>query len=185
MENIDDTKNNQLTNTNTDLNSDSDSEEFIDIEDLIKQKGLEQLDIYQLQINFDKLVLKKIGKEHFAPDIIIKENFGPNKNMNLYSCVYTDEELFENLTCNQIFFPLVKLVINSSSNDIITYSIAVLFNNLHNLEDIDRDNITDFMLYFVYNKKNEERVHTTEIEKNINSDNIIEKLIEHANIVLE
>ncbi len=169
----------------TNLNSDSSSDEFIDIEEILERNNQKKLDIYQIQINDDKLNLKVIGKEFFAPDVIIKENFGPDKNMSLYSCVYTDEELFENLTCNQIFFPLVKLVINCSPDDITTFSIAVLFNNLHNLENISPDDITDFMLYLVYNKKNNERVHTKELEKNINSDNIIEKLIEYANIVLE
>jgi len=78
-------------NNNPELeNSNSDSDEYIDLSNIVNE-DVEH--IFQFHINFDKLILKYIGKSTYAPDIIIKENFGPNSNMFLYNCVYSQPEL--------------------------------------------------------------------------------------------
>ncbi len=167
--------------------SDKDSnseEEYINLEDVIQEQldGVEVKNIYQIQLNLEKLVIKHISQHYVSPDIIIQEDFGSENQYSLYSCVYTEEELEKNN--NTMFYPLVKLIENYKKDDtnskIIIYSIAVKFNYTFSLKsDLNKD-INDFKLFLVANEQNKENVYTKEIEKNINSSNIIEKLLEYV-----
>jgi hypothetical protein len=181
----------------TDLNSDSD--EYIDLSNIAEEEAEH---IFQFHLNFDKLILKHIGKSTHTPDIIIKENFGPNSNMFLYNCVYslTELEIYkEHMNTNNdnndynklglgLFLPIIKLIIKQeiqndvNTNDInadnvnryIVSSFAIKLN-----EDIKYNvEFTDWELYWVENINSDEYIKTLKIDKNINPSNIIEKLIE-------
>ena len=156
---------------NLDLDLDSDSDEYIDLSTNL-ELGLES--IYQFIINENKLELKYIGKFTKAPDIIIKEKFGLDSNMSLYSCVYTFDELTKTKS-DELFFPLVKLITQNKSNIVIT-CIAI---KLINIIDINK-NIEDWELYWLENKSDSEHIKMCKIEKNINSSNIVENLIGYS-----
>ena len=155
-------------------NTDSDSDEYIDINSNV-EINLE--DIYQFIINNEKLELNHIGKFSKAPDIIIKENFGKDSNMNLYSCVYTYNELM--LESNQLYFPLVKLIIKNKLN-VITTSIIIKLNKNIIINNLINNIIDEWELYWLENKSDLENIKIYKIEKNINSTNIIEKIIEYS-----
>jgi hypothetical protein len=157
-------------NFESNFDSDSDSDEYIDLSSNIETKSE---DIYQFVIDDDKLKLTHIGKFTKAPDIIIKEKFGPDSNMNLYSCVYTYDELINK--SDELFFPLVKLVVKNKSNIIIT-CIVIKLKKLVMIENF----IDEWELYWIENKFDLEHIKICKIEKNINSTNIIEKLIGYS-----
>ena len=159
---------------NIDSDSDSDSDEYIDLSYNLESKSE---DIYQFVINDDKLELKHIGKFTKAPDIIIKENFGPESNMNLFSCVYTYDELITK--SDELFFPLVKLVVKNSSNIIIT-CIAIKLTKPIVLDNLIENLIEEWDLYWLENKSDLEHIKMCKLEKNINPTNIIEKLIGYS-----
>jgi len=184
--------------TNLNLEPDSDSDEYIDlsvcVEDDLKH-------IFQFHLSNEKLIIKHIGKSTYTPDIIIMENFGPESNMFLYSCVYSQDELesskkleisneneeigitnsnsnFENSENNledfKLFFPIVKLIIKSSSDNYIITSIAVKLNQQIVLEN----EIKNWDLYWIENSSlNKEHFKTLKLEKNINPTNILENII--------
>ena len=62
-------------------------DDFIDVNDYIKET-----DIYQIQID-DKVNIKKIGKSKTTDNIIICENIGKDKNISIFSVVYSLNEL--------------------------------------------------------------------------------------------
>jgi hypothetical protein len=181
---------------NSDENTDSD--EYVDLIDMVKD---ETLDIYQFQINMDKLILKLIGKSSIPHDIIIKENFGPNSSMSLYNCIYTNEELDlfnqnetnksngENIDCSEdiltdLFFPIIKLVkvLNNIQDDNIenkqvNFVISSIAIKLKQNIVLDKE-INEWELYWVQNEKNNDNIKTLKLEKNINTENILEKLLE-------
>jgi hypothetical protein len=179
------------TNPNTDSDSDSDSDsdtdpdQYINLEEYIgSQIPEENKNIYQIQLNNDTLIIKKISEHYILPDIIIKEDFGPESQFSLYSCVYMETELEKNN--NQIYYPLIKLVekitngkeeIGQNQEQIITYSIGIKFSNQLDLKQNKIQEIKDFKVFLIANKKSKENVYTTEIPKDINQFNIIEKLI--------
>ena len=144
------------------------SEEYINIEDMINDN---KKNIYQIQINFEKIIVKKIGTSTTVPEIIIKEKFGPKKNLSLYNCVYNEDE-FKNNKNNELFFPIIKLV--KDEIEYTTYSFVIKFKNEIEFNTV----INDFELYLVSNVKNNNLIKNKIIEKNINSDNIIQKIIE-------
>ena len=156
--------NNNFTNY-----SDSDSDEYVDL-----SLNLEfEKELYQFVTYDDKLNLKCIGLSSVIPDVIIKENFGPNSNMNLYSCVYSLSEL--QLNSDTLFYPLVKLIIKKNTNNIII-SFAIKL-----LKQIDINNlINEWELYLIINNSIEKDLQISKIEKNINPTNIINKLIEFS-----
>ena len=169
-----------MNNTNNTIPNDnsSDSDEYIDVDEIISRDLNNKLDIYQIQLYDNNIIIKNIGKEDYAPDIIIKENFGPNNSYSLYSCIYTEEELFKiDLINNDTFFPIIKLGVKQDEENITTYSIAVKFNNVSVLKEQVEQEITDFNVFLVYNKKNEEKINVQHLDKNINSGNIVETLI--------
>ena len=190
------------TQINNTVSSDSDSDEYVDLSNLVEE-DIEH--IFQFHLNFDKLFLKYIGKSSQAPDIIIKENFGPESNMFLYNCVYSHYELemynkdVSNDTENNfsidsdLFLPIIKLIVkeeikesnstnqNSSpnSNQNQDYKITISSFAIKLGEKVKYDDeFTDWELYWVENVNTNDYVRTIKIDKNINPTNIIEKLIE-------
>jgi hypothetical protein len=164
-------------NYDSDLDSDSENSQYIDLTDYTTTQTK---NIYQFHINEDKLILKYIGKSSYAPDMIIKENFGPEFNLNLYNCVFTNDELesVESVESNNIFFPLIKLVNinkkNHSYNKITSFAVKIN-------QKLEYDNeINQWELYFVEDDNLELNILTCPIEKNINSTNIVEKIIEYS-----
>jgi hypothetical protein len=148
-------------------------EEYINVENVLKNT---QKKIYQLQLDNNKIKTKHIGFGSECPDIIIKENFGKNNNLNLYNCIYQEDELNEyinNSTKTDHLFPLIRLVKNDN-NIIMIYSIVIKFNEVINYDN----DIKLFEIYFVYNKKNNEIINK-KLLYDINPDNIIEKLLEN------
>ncbi len=174
-----------ITNNNTNLEPNSDSDEYMDLEEIIKEKDKDKSNIYQIQIFDGELIIKLVGKEFYVPDVIIQENFGPDNKLSLYSCLY-DENDFElgkedeNKDLVEDFFhPLIKLV-ERESDSFSIYSFAVKFKNI-----VLNEKFSDFELYLVHNKKDNDFVYTQLIEKNINSENIIEKILEYYNRIVE
>lgn len=184
---------------NSDPNSDTESDEYVDLSSNIID---ETEHIFQFHISNENLLIKYIGKSSFAPDIIIQENFGPESNMSIYNCVYSHTELEsakeefefglnsksnineaentqEQIELSSLFFPIIKLIKKikkEESNDFIISSIAVKLNETIEYEK----QIGLWELYWVENIQSDEFVKTKKIEKNINSTNIIEKLIEYS-----
>jgi len=169
----------KIESNNSNIN-DSDLDDYIDIRDKI-QENYENL--FQFNLNNNKLTLKHIGKCSEIPDIIIKENFGPYSNMSLYSCIYSYNEIkSSNLIC-----PLIKLIINNNSINknmiIISYiSVKIIQPIIININDITSNInneiiINDWELYFIENIFNIENKKYYKLDKNINPSNIIEKII--------
>lgn len=173
---------NPISDSNVKLDEDEDDDEedegveYIDLSNLIKS---ESENIYQFQINFDELQLKLIGVGMDVPDIIIKENFGPKSNLGLYSCVFSFNEIIEGIDKNY-FFPLVRLI-EHSNNYIKTTSISVRLNHADNNNDIPIEINADWELHWTEDYSNLQTIRTDKINKNINSTNIIEKLIYYSN----
>lgn len=173
--------NKNLENLDSDSDSDSDSDKYINLEELVQEqlKGVEIKNIYQIQLFNEKLIIKHISQHQISPDIIIQENFGPESQYSLYSCVYMHDELEVN--ANSIYYPLVKLTEIYKQDNIeekkITYSIAVKFNDSFVLDNIINKEYDNFKLYLVANQKNKENIYTKEIPSDINQSNILEKLI--------
>jgi hypothetical protein len=146
--------------------TDKTDETYINVEEMIKTT---LKNIYQIQLNNDNLIIKHVGKSSEIPDIIIKENFGNNKNLNLYSCIYSTNEFDIMKTTNNKdnFLPIIKLIEKGETENNI-YSICVKLNTDIKFNEI----ITEFDIYLTFITKN--YVNNILIEKNINSENIIE-----------
>ena len=151
----------------SDNSDDSDNSETFSYVDLNEIYNVDKINTYQIQIENENLIIKHIGNMPHTPDIIIKENFGPNLNLNLYSCVYSEEELVNN---NKLFFPLVKYIKKNTNNNIVS-CFAVKFEENINTTNI----IRDWKLFWI--KECGEEITTCEISKNINTNNIIESII--------
>jgi hypothetical protein len=152
----------------------SDSEEnYINVEDLI-EKSVEN--IYQLQINNNILIIKHIGSGSNPPDMIIKENFGIQNKMSLYSCLYGETELTELTESNKenanLYIPIVKLI-NQLDNEI--YSISVNINQF----DIGIQQTEDFDINFTYGQIANPHFNFKKLDKNINPSNIVEIVLEN------
>ncbi len=182
--------------------SDSESDnEFIDLEDIIKEQDPDKFNIYQIQLTNNEMIIKLVARESYVPDVIIKENFGKNGSLSLYSCLYSEDDFKINIDENSnYYFPLIKLIEKSNdqtksdqtdtsnqsntSNQIepifTIYSFTVKFTNL----SFDTK-ISDYELYVVFNKSNEDFVYTNLIEKNVNSNNIVEKILEYYNHITD
>jgi hypothetical protein len=158
--------------------NDFDSDEYIDLSNNIIDNTEH---IFQFHLNNEKLNIKYIGKSSHTPDIIIKENFGPKLNLSLYNCVYSCNELEsknnsiekKNELNINLFYPIIKLI-SIENNIIIITSIAIKINQ----EIIYEDEIIKWELYWVKNIQSKDFIKVIKIDKNINSLNIIEKLIE-------
>ncbi len=169
-----------LNKQNNNLNLDSDSEEYVDLEEMIKEREPDKKNIYQIQISEESMKIRLVGRESFVPDVIIKENFGPNDSLSLYSCLYDENDFKINIDENKnYFFPLIKLI-EKKEDIIVIYSFTVKFTEL--IYDLD---IKDYELYIVSNKYEDDFINVKSIEKNINPNNIIEKIIEYYNHILD
>jgi hypothetical protein len=186
-------------NIDKNIDIDSDSDEYIDLSNNIKD-NLKH--IFQFHLFDNKLLIKYIGKSSIIPDIIIMENFGSESNMCLYNCVYSHEELelkskseyiiesefeyklekndieYDNIDNNNenktsMLYPIIKLVIKKHGKYSIS-SIAIKLNQ----NIIYEKEIKEWELYFIENDiLNKDCIKTKKIEKNINPSNILEKLI--------
>jgi hypothetical protein len=149
--------------------SDSDSDEYINVESIME--SLKQ-NIYQIQLDKEEVFIKKIGVGDSAPDVIIKEDFGLNNELSLYNCVYLENEL-NTIGNNTYFYPIIKLIDNIKNDKVITSSIAIKFK-----ENLSIDTkINNFDLYFVKNIVSDDFIKVLGLEKDVFSENIIEKII--------
>ena len=141
--------NEQINNleSNLESNLDSDSEEYVDLEEMIKEREPDKKNIYQIQISEESMIIKLVGRESFVPDVIIKENFGPDDSLSLYSCLYDEDDFKINIDENKnYFFPLIKLIEKKEEN-IVIYSFTVKFDEL-----IYDSAIKNYELFVVFNK---------------------------------
>jgi hypothetical protein len=69
-------------------------EEYINLNNYINDSN-----IYQIQLDNKELIIKIIGKSKISNEIILCNDVGKNKNLILFSIVYTEEELnyYDNL----------------------------------------------------------------------------------------
>lgn len=147
----------------------SDEETFVNVDEILKS-SLKK--IFQIQIIEKTLIIKHIGMGSDVPDIIIKEDFGKNNNLNLYNCIYTENDLVDKVDDTH-FLPIMKLVEKSNDFNKI-YSISVKLNEKIVLNNI----INNFDIYLTYMVTNDFFKHV-KLDKDINSHNMIEKLFEN------
>jgi hypothetical protein len=152
---------------------DSEDDTYIDINEILKSQ---LKNIYQIQINNESIIIKHIGVGSHVPDMIIKEAFGKNNNLNLYNCVYMESEIefLKSELSNDKFLPIVKLVEKSDSETKI-YSISIKVNELIEFNKP----YTNFNVYLTYTSSTYvESLYKLDLDKDINSSNIIEKMLE-------
>jgi len=168
-----DNLNSNTTNT-VDSDATESSDDFINVEDLI-EKSVEN--IYQLQIKNHILEIKHIGTGSSPPDMIIKENFGLDNKMSLYSCLYSENDLFQlhnsKTKNNDIYIPIIKLINNL---DMEIYSISV---NIHQF-DTTIQQTDNFDIFFTYAQISNPQFNSKKLDKNINPSNIVEVIIENV-----
>jgi hypothetical protein len=152
------------------INYDDSSDEYIDVSELVKSQ---LQNIYQIQLNNDNVIIKQIGTGTDVPDIIIKETFGKKNNLNMYNCVYTEKEIDFLKTENnsEKLLPIIKLIETTDTKNI--YSLSIKFNNSIHFNEYTHN----FTIYLTYSI-NTEYFYTMELQKTINSNNIIETFIE-------
>lgn len=134
--------------------------EYIDLNDFINK-----INYYQFHLNNEKLNFELVGSGKKIGDIIIQNNFGKNKDYTICSCIYTNEEI-QNI--QNKYIPLIKIYNQHNS-----YSIGFISKELLNF---NKNQLNNFDIYFVYLT---DSCHKIKLEKNINDDNIIEKLMEN------
>ena len=134
-------------------------EKYINLENLIDNN---KYIYYQIQLNYENLIIKKVGSGRKMADIVIKDNFGANNNYTIYSCIYEKND-FENI--KKKYIPIIKI-----TDNIRIYSIGIIIN-----EDIKENTIlNNFDLYMLHGHKIFKMI---KLDKNIDNKNIIEKLI--------
>jgi hypothetical protein len=142
-------------------------EEFINLDDYINDTATKKK-LYQIQLLNNNFIIKHIGNSNTSPpDMIIKENFGIDNSFNIYSSLYLEDEL---LDYKDKIIPLIKITNNKLNNK---YSLCIKY------KDYVNENNT-YELFFVYNDGDKVICEfiKEEDKKNINPDNIIEKLFE-------
>ena len=145
-------------------------EEFINLDDYINDTATKKK-LYQIQLLNNNFIIKHIGNSNTSPpDMIIKENFGIDNSFNIYSSLYLEEEL---LDYKNKIIPLIKIT-NNKLND--KYSLCIKYTFENNINE----SINNYNLFFVYNVDDKViyELISEEDKKNINPDNIIEKLLE-------
>ena len=145
-------------------------EEFINLDDFINDKE-NQKKLFQIQLLNNNIIFKHIGNSNTnPPDMIIKENFGIDNSFNIYSSLYLEEEL---LDYKNKIIPLIKITNNKLNNK---YSLCIKYTFENNIDE----SINDYNLFFVYNSYDKViyKPISEDDKKNINPDNIIEKLLE-------
>ena len=124
---------------------------------------INHIEYFQFDLNNKNLKLNLVGKGEDIGDIIIKENFGKNNDYTISSCIYKYDEI---TNIKDKFIPLIKLY-----NEKNTYGIGII-----SYENIPINNTTNnFDVFFIY-KTN--KFHKLKLDKDINKNNIIEKLID-------
>lgn len=137
-----------------------DEDTYINIDDVIRENII---DLYQTQLFKEYVIIKHVGTCTTVPDMIISENFGTKKNLNLYSIVNNKNELNVN-----IYIPVIKIV--DDLNNI--YTLSVRFE-----KEVEFDKkIYDYELYLTVLVNNV--LNCKIIEKTVDKDNIIEMLFE-------
>lgn len=148
-----------------------DENEYINLEELLNEKKK----LYQIQINNEECIIKNVGYGKEAPEMIIIENIGEKNNLSIYNCIISEDEINlvnKNEENKEIIYPVIKMT--EKEGDIINqYYISIRIENGVELDKI----IKKFDILYIQNKK--EYITIKIIEKNINSENIIEKLIEN------
>lgn len=146
------------------MNDFDNEENFINLNDLIKEH-----DMYQIQINNEELIIKKIGKSKQSNDIIIYKN---DKGFTLYSIVYSSEELKYNEDLGNIF-NLMKIHEKVNDKDIL-FNIGIKINEEVKINKV----IKDFKVFFLSNEINKNgKKYYKEFNKTVNKDNIVETMI--------
>ena len=107
-------------------------------------------DVFQIQINNKELIIKKIGKGKESKDVIICENIGVNKNLTLFSIVYTINELNYYDDLGKIY-NLLKLHEKKNNVDNV-FNLSVKINEKMKPNKI----ITDFEIFFSILFKNKD-----------------------------
>lgn len=124
---------------------------------------INHIEYFQFDLNNKNLKLNLVGKGEYIGDIVIKENFGKNNDYTISSCLYKYDEI---TNIKDKFIPLIKLY-----NEKNTYGIGII-----SYENISINNITNnFDVFFIY-KTN--KFHKLKLDKDIDKNNIIEKLID-------
>ena len=124
---------------------------------------INHIEYFQFDLNNKNLKLNLVGKGEDIGDIIIKENFGKNNDYTISSCIYKYDEI---TNIKDKFIPLIKLY-----NEKNTYGIGII-----SYENISINNTTNnFDVFFIY-KTN--KFHKLKLDKDIDKNNIIEKLID-------
>jgi hypothetical protein len=145
-------------------------EEFINLDDYINDNENKKK-LFQIQLLNNNVIFKHIGNSNTnPPDMIIKENFGVDNSFNIYSSLYLEDELFD---YKDKIIPLIKIT-NNKLND--KYSLCIKYTFENNIDE----NINNYDIFFVYNVNDKvicEPISDND-KKNINPDNIIEKLLE-------
>lgn len=159
---------NNISNS-SDASEELEEESFINVNEILKSQ---LKNIYQIQINYDSFIIKHIGTGSDVPDIIIQEGFGKDNNLSLYNCVYTEDELDKNKIKNTSFLPILKLIEKSTDFNKI-YTISIKMNEIPSFNE----STNEFNLYLT-NMTSNDYFNYVQLEKTINSENIIEKFIE-------
>lgn len=148
------------------------SEEFINIDDYLKEHV-----IFQVQLENENVFIKKIGKSKTSDYIEIFKNMGLDKNISLYSVVYTKDELKECMNTGGMF-DLLKLY-EIDDNNYMTTNLCVLIRENIFEKELDNYVTNNFDIYLISELKNNEHKFVTEIkEKNLNKNNMIEKILQ-------
>jgi hypothetical protein len=149
-------------------------EEFINLDDYIND-NTDKKKLYQIQLLNNNFIFKHVGNSNTnPPDMIIKENFGVDNSYNIYSSLYLEDEL---LNYKDKIIPLIKIT-NNKQND--KYSLCIEYKNIIDKNIFENNKDINYNLFFVYNTVDKvicEPINDDE-KKNINPDNIIEKLFE-------
>ena len=131
--------------------------DYVNLDNLCKPKKK----YHQIQLEKEKLIIKYIGEGDEMADIVIMENFGKNNEFAVNSCIYEMEDLVKNK-----LLPLILI-----TDDKRVYSISIIIN-----EDIKiNEYIYNFNILFTQ-KHVIQKIFP--LDKNIDSENIIEVLIE-------
>ena len=142
-------------------------ESYIDLEDIINKKNKKK--IYQFQYKENKCKIVLICESDETPEIIIEENFGKDNKYSLYSLIYEEKEIIKN---NNNFLPIIRLI---NKKECAVYSICIKYDLKKNSLEIN--NYDNYFL--ISNEKiNNQKTMYKKIEKEINSENILETLLE-------
>ena len=137
-----------------------DNGDYIDLNTLVNSELY-----YQFDLNNETLKINNVGNGNYVGDILIKENVLKNNEYSIYSTIYSEQELLE---LHNKFIPL--LIIRNKKT---CYSIGII---VYQKIELNEKNINNFDVFCVYNI---DKLYKIKINKDVNKENIIEKLIEH------